>query len=197
MLNSNPNLNSSGSSSVPIPQENLKLFYPVRPRQSDGHRRIYLSYQVPRYEFSSSPLASHALFGSSITAILVQRSAARRVGRTQNSQINDPENQRDIRCPVRPHSDSVRRLPHSQRFTISMSLQNSCLFIHGHKVHFALAIYRTAARLARAPNHRAIKEVVNPRKAKKLDVVAARHGIDPVVFKTVSRRLLRVWPLLP
>jgi hypothetical protein len=40
-------------------------------------------------------------------------------------------------------------------------------------------------------------EVINPRKALKLEEVASRHQIDPVVFHNVSNRLRIIWPLLP
>ena len=42
-----------------------------------------------------------------------------------------------------------------------------------------------------------VREVVNPGKESKLDVVAGRHGIDKEEFRRVARRLRLVWPLLP
>ncbi|EPE30779.1 hypothetical protein GLAREA_03746 [Glarea lozoyensis ATCC 20868] len=42
-----------------------------------------------------------------------------------------------------------------------------------------------------------VREVVNPGRERKLVEVAERHGIDPKKFVRVSKRLLRVWPLLP
>ncbi|KAL8822806.1 MAG: hypothetical protein Q9191_006464 [Dirinaria sp. TL-2023a] len=45
------------------------------------------------------------------------------------------------------------------------------------------AFYRTAATLARAPRADLVREVVNPSKDSKLEVVAARHGIEPATFK--------------
>jgi hypothetical protein len=59
------------------------------------------------------------------------------------------------------------------------------------------SFYRVAAYLSDAPNRDFVREVVNPSKNPKLDEVASRHKIDPVRFKRVCRRLLRVWPLLP
>lgn len=59
------------------------------------------------------------------------------------------------------------------------------------------AFYRTAARFAGVSDFNAVSEVVNPAKDAKLDAVAARHGINPVTFRTVGRRLRWVWPLLP
>lgn len=55
--------------------------------------------------------------------------------------------------------------------------------------------YRTAAFLYRAPH--SVREVVNPTKDDKLYQVAIRHQLDPVQFKQICRRLLRVWPLPP
>ena len=42
-----------------------------------------------------------------------------------------------------------------------------------------------------------MREVVNPRKERKLDVVAGRHGIDKEEFRRVAGRLRWVWLLLP
>jgi hypothetical protein len=55
--------------------------------------------------------------------------------------------------------------------------------------------FRTAAFLSRAPHP--VREVVNPTKDDKLRVVAVRHQIDPIRFKRICRRLLRIWPLFP
>ncbi|KAI0598889.1 hypothetical protein F4775DRAFT_592007 [Biscogniauxia sp. FL1348] len=57
------------------------------------------------------------------------------------------------------------------------------------------AFYRCAAWCCHAPSP--VREVVNPSKPAKRHEVALRHGIDPVRFQKVCRRLLRVWPLLP
>lgn len=59
------------------------------------------------------------------------------------------------------------------------------------------SFYRTAAIMCNAPRHDLVREVVNPSKDQKLEEVAARHQIDPVVFKRVGRQLRQVWPLLP
>lgn len=42
-----------------------------------------------------------------------------------------------------------------------------------------------------------MREVVNPAKYSKLEEVASRHQIDPVVFKRIGGKLRRLWPLLP
>ena len=42
-----------------------------------------------------------------------------------------------------------------------------------------------------------VREVVNPGKERKLDVVAMRHGIEKEEFRRVARRLRWLWPLLP
>ncbi|KAL5335762.1 hypothetical protein BJX70DRAFT_374395 [Aspergillus crustosus] len=57
--------------------------------------------------------------------------------------------------------------------------------------------YRAAAYFSDAPRYGLVREVVNPRRSAKLDEVAVRHQIDPIRFKKVCQRLLRVWPLLP
>ncbi|KAJ0419150.1 hypothetical protein BJY00DRAFT_166367 [Aspergillus carlsbadensis] len=57
--------------------------------------------------------------------------------------------------------------------------------------------YRVAAYLSGAPRPDLVREVVNPTKSAKLDEVARRHQIDPTKFKTVSRQLLRIWPIFP
>ncbi|RDW76540.1 uncharacterized protein DSM5745_06532 [Aspergillus mulundensis] len=62
--------------------------------------------------------------------------------------------------------------------------------------------YRAAASLSGAQWPRNVREVVSPAREAKLDEVAARHGIDAVRFNAVrfrkiSRRMLRIWPLLP
>ena len=57
--------------------------------------------------------------------------------------------------------------------------------------------YRTAAVLCKAPRYHLVCEVINPSKDHKLDEIASRHQIDPGQFERVSRRLRRVWPLLP
>ena len=57
--------------------------------------------------------------------------------------------------------------------------------------------YRMLAVLCRAPRPGLIREVVNPGKDHKLDAVASRHQIDATKFRTIGRRLRRVWPLLP
>lgn len=57
--------------------------------------------------------------------------------------------------------------------------------------------YRVAALLCKSPRHELVREVVNPSKDYKLEEVAARHKIDPAVFKRVGGRLRRFWPLLP
>lgn len=62
------------------------------------------------------------------------------------------------------------------------------------------AFYRTAAFLCEKRARlgaEAVNEVVNPRKDANLDVVAGRHGIDPVRFRRVGGRLRCVWPLFP
>lgn len=59
------------------------------------------------------------------------------------------------------------------------------------------SFYRTVAIMCNAPRHDLVREVVNPSKDQKLEEVAARHQIDPVVFKRVGRQLRQVWPLLP
>ncbi|KAI4150894.1 MAG: hypothetical protein LQ340_003831 [Diploschistes diacapsis] len=57
--------------------------------------------------------------------------------------------------------------------------------------------YTTAAKLCKAPHYRSVREVVNPSRDHKLELVASRHGIDPSKFKRVGRLLRRVWPLPP
>lgn len=57
--------------------------------------------------------------------------------------------------------------------------------------------YRTAAALSSAPRAHLVRDVVNPSKDSKLDVVAARHGIDQAKFRTVCHRLRWIWPLFP
>jgi len=57
--------------------------------------------------------------------------------------------------------------------------------------------YRTAAMLCGVQHASTVREVVNPGRDGKLEVVAARHGIDPSAFRRVGRRLRWVWPLLP
>lgn len=57
--------------------------------------------------------------------------------------------------------------------------------------------YRVASCLCAAPGGVLMREVVNPAKDHKLDEVALRHGVDPVLFRRVCCRLRRVWPLLP
>ena len=57
--------------------------------------------------------------------------------------------------------------------------------------------YRTVATLCSAPHYSQVCEVVNPSKDHKLEEVACRHQIDPVLFKRISFRLRRLWPLLP
>ncbi|KAF9636602.1 hypothetical protein BFW01_g7498 [Lasiodiplodia theobromae] len=59
------------------------------------------------------------------------------------------------------------------------------------------AFYRTAAYLCGAPHWRSICEVVNPAKDSKLEQVALRHDIDPVVFVRVGSKLRPFFPLLP
>ncbi|GAW17522.1 hypothetical protein ANO14919_069800 [Xylariales sp. No.14919] len=59
------------------------------------------------------------------------------------------------------------------------------------------AFYRVLAFLCRAPFHSTVREVVNPSKDSKLEVVARRHNIDPDKFTSIGRRLRRVWPLPP
>lgn len=57
--------------------------------------------------------------------------------------------------------------------------------------------YRVAAYICRCADPNSVREVVNPAKDHKLHEVASRHGIDPVNFHRVCRRLRRIWPLLP
>ena len=76
---------------------------------------------------------------------------------------------------------------------------------HGVLVHaYMLAKYtlrwqffRTVATLCNVSRYGSIREVVNPAKNHKLEEVASRYQIDPLEFKKISHRLLRVWPLLP
>ncbi|KAI0969475.1 hypothetical protein F4678DRAFT_481075 [Xylaria arbuscula] len=59
------------------------------------------------------------------------------------------------------------------------------------------AFYRVLALLCTAPSHSTVREVVNPSKDSKLEVVARRHSIDPEKFVSIGRQLRRVWPLPP
>ena len=59
------------------------------------------------------------------------------------------------------------------------------------------AFYRTLAVLCETPRSDLVCEVVNPSKDDKLSEVAARHQLDPRQFERISRRLRRLWPLLP
>lgn len=57
--------------------------------------------------------------------------------------------------------------------------------------------YRTAAFFCNHPDLVSIREVVNPSKDQKVQEVARRHGIDPIHFTRICRRLRVIWPLLP
>jgi hypothetical protein len=57
--------------------------------------------------------------------------------------------------------------------------------------------YRTASFLCNHSDLSSIREVVNPNKDYKLQEVACRHGIDPIIFTRICRRLRVIWPLLP
>lgn len=57
--------------------------------------------------------------------------------------------------------------------------------------------YRVTAWLYSKADWRSVREVVNPAKEYKLEQIAARHEIDPMQFKRVGDKLLKVWPLLP
>ncbi|KAB5533372.1 hypothetical protein GE09DRAFT_359541 [Coniochaeta sp. 2T2.1] len=59
------------------------------------------------------------------------------------------------------------------------------------------SFFRAAALVCKAPRPLTVREVINPAKDRKLDEVAARHGVDPVRFRMVGGRLRWVWPLLP
>lgn len=59
------------------------------------------------------------------------------------------------------------------------------------------SFYRTATRFCSNIDHRMVCEVVNPAKDHKLEQVALRHQIDPLIFRRTCHRLRRVWPLLP
>lgn len=59
------------------------------------------------------------------------------------------------------------------------------------------AFYWTLARLCGAPADSKVREVVNPTKDSKLELVARRHNIDPDQFKAMGRRLRQVWLLFP
>ncbi|KAI0912382.1 hypothetical protein F4823DRAFT_634378 [Ustulina deusta] len=59
------------------------------------------------------------------------------------------------------------------------------------------AFYRVLALLCKAPSCSTVREVVNPSKDNKLEVVARRHNIDPEKFTSMGRKLRRVWPLPP
>ncbi|KAI1427762.1 hypothetical protein F5Y12DRAFT_734970 [Xylaria sp. FL1777] len=59
------------------------------------------------------------------------------------------------------------------------------------------AFYRVLAFLCKSPSHSMVREVVNPSKDSKLEVVARRHNIDPAKFTSIGRQLRRVWPLPP
>jgi hypothetical protein len=96
---------------------------------------------------------------------------------------------------IRAHYDGfpVRKLPPfvaSPRYVILYGYMLA-------KFTLRWAFFRTAAMLCRAPNHDMVREVVNPGKDHKLDVIALRYQLDPDEFKRVCRRLRRLWPLLP
>ena len=57
--------------------------------------------------------------------------------------------------------------------------------------------YQATALFCGAPRYDTVREVVNPAKDRNLEIVAARHRIDPMSFRRVGSRLRRVWPLLP
>jgi hypothetical protein len=96
----------------------------------------------------------------------------------------------------RAHHDSCAPFPKLPPFVVSRHGAAYAYMI----VRFTLrwGFYRVAAGLCcgRKGWHE-VREVVNPAKDSKLDVVAPRHGIDAVQFRRVARRLRWVWPLLP
>ncbi|KAI9704997.1 MAG: hypothetical protein M1836_006777 [Candelina mexicana] len=55
----------------------------------------------------------------------------------------------------------------------------------------------TAAWLSGVEDWKGVREVTNPGKDHKLELVALRHGIDAEKFGRVGRKLRWVWPLLP
>ncbi|KAF2844497.1 hypothetical protein T440DRAFT_494065 [Plenodomus tracheiphilus IPT5] len=57
--------------------------------------------------------------------------------------------------------------------------------------------HRTAARFCGSADHHMVCEVINPAKDHKLEEVALRHVINPLLFGKTCCRLRRVWPLLP
>ena len=57
-------------------------------------------------------------------------------------------------------------------------------------------LHRTAAVICNAPQYNLVREVMNPSKDQKLEEVALRYQVDPVIFKRVGRQSRRAWPLL-